>query len=135
MPQQSNQAQINVTPHSVPLTATRSGNRVTVTGNGTYDFVLISTSTSESAFGTRESSTPPQLLLTYVSPPIDAGAPSFVTEQPGDEIKRDPGRLETFKEYVRNLAHWLGGTRHETRQAGSPGVGAGARRSAELAAG
>lgn len=34
MPQESNQAQINVTPHSVPLTATRTGNRVTVTGNG-----------------------------------------------------------------------------------------------------
>ena len=66
---------------------------------------------------------------------VDAGAPSFVTEQPGDEIKRDPGRLETFKEYVRNLAHWLGGARHETGQAGSTGVGAGARRSAGRAAG
>jgi hypothetical protein len=37
----------------------------------------------------------------------DAGAPSFVTEPPGDEIKRDPGRLAIFKEYVHNLARWL----------------------------
>ena len=31
----------------------------------------------------------------------DAGAPSFVTEPPGDEMKRDPSRLEIFKDYVR----------------------------------
>jgi hypothetical protein len=37
----------------------------------------------------------------------DAGAPSFVTEPPGDEIKRDPGRLVMFKDYVRNIARWL----------------------------
>jgi hypothetical protein len=37
----------------------------------------------------------------------DAGAPSFVTEPPGDEIKRDPSRLEIFKDYVRNIARWL----------------------------
>ena len=37
----------------------------------------------------------------------DAGAPSFVTEAPGDEIKRDPSRLETFKDYVGNIARWL----------------------------
>ena len=66
---------------------------------------------------------------------IDAGAPSFVTEPPGDEIKRDPSRLEVFKDYVRNIARWLGGARHETGQAGSTGVGAGARRSAGRAAG
>jgi hypothetical protein len=35
------------------------------------------------------------------------GAPSFVTESPGDEIARDPSRLETYKDYVRNIAHWL----------------------------
>jgi hypothetical protein len=38
---------------------------------------------------------------------VDSGAPSFVTEPPSDEIKRDPSRLEIFKDYVRNLAHWL----------------------------
>ena len=37
----------------------------------------------------------------------DAGAPSFVTEPPGDEIKRDPERLVIFKEYVHNIARWL----------------------------
>ena len=39
---------------------------------------------------------------------IDAGAPSFVTEPPSDEMKRDPSRLEVFKDYVRNIARWLG---------------------------
>ena len=38
----------------------------------------------------------------------DAGAPSFVTEPPGDEIKRDPSRLAIFKDYVHNIARWLG---------------------------
>ena len=38
----------------------------------------------------------------------DRGAPSFVTDKPGDEIKRDPARLEIFKDYVRNIASWLG---------------------------
>jgi len=38
----------------------------------------------------------------------DRGAPSFVTDRPGDEIKRDPARLEIFKDYVRNIARWLG---------------------------
>jgi hypothetical protein len=37
----------------------------------------------------------------------DAGAPSFVTDLPGDEIKRDPSRLEIFKEHVHNIARWL----------------------------
>lgn len=37
----------------------------------------------------------------------DAGCPSFVAEPPGDEIKRDPRRLEDIKTYVRNLAFWL----------------------------
>ena len=36
------------------------------------------------------------------------GAPSFVTDKPGDEIKRDPSRLEIFKDYVLNIARWLG---------------------------
>ena len=38
----------------------------------------------------------------------DLGAPSFVTDKPGDEIKRDPARFEIFKDYVRNIARWLG---------------------------
>lgn len=38
---------------------------------------------------------------------IDRGCPSFVEEAPGDEIKRDPSRLEDIKDYVRNLAMWL----------------------------
>ncbi len=36
------------------------------------------------------------------------GAPSFVTDKPGDEIKRDPARFEIYKDYVRNIAQWLG---------------------------
>jgi hypothetical protein len=38
---------------------------------------------------------------------LDCGAPSFVTEQPGTQIKADPSRLVIFKDYVRNLAAWL----------------------------
>jgi hypothetical protein len=37
----------------------------------------------------------------------DRGAPSFVTELPGDQIKNDPSRLMIFKNYVHNLAQWL----------------------------
>jgi hypothetical protein len=37
----------------------------------------------------------------------DAGTPSFVTEPPGDEIKRDPSRLTIFKDHVHNIARWL----------------------------
>jgi hypothetical protein len=37
----------------------------------------------------------------------DAGAPSFVTDRPGDEMKRDPSRLAIFKDYVHNIARWL----------------------------
>ena len=37
----------------------------------------------------------------------DTGAPSFVSERPGTEIKSDPTRLAVFKDYVRNLATWL----------------------------
>jgi hypothetical protein len=39
----------------------------------------------------------------------DAGAPSFVTDRPGDEIKRDPARLAIFKDHVYNIARWLAG--------------------------
>ena len=38
---------------------------------------------------------------------LDRGAPSFVTEPPGTQIKADPSRLEIFKDYVRNIATWL----------------------------
>ena len=36
-----------------------------------------------------------------------AGCPSFVAEPPGDQIAREPARLEDVKAYVRNLALWL----------------------------
>jgi hypothetical protein len=38
---------------------------------------------------------------------LDYGAPSFVTEVPGTEIKADPSRLAVYKDYVRNIASWL----------------------------
>jgi hypothetical protein len=38
---------------------------------------------------------------------LDRGAPSFVTEPPGTQIKADPSRLAIFKDYVRNIATWL----------------------------
>jgi hypothetical protein len=53
----------------------------------------------------------------------DAGAPSFVTDLPGYEIERDPARLEVFKDYVGNIANWLG-LRIDESQALPRGVGA-----------
>ncbi|BBY81291.1 hypothetical protein H7I53_03380 [Mycolicibacterium pulveris] len=38
---------------------------------------------------------------------VDRGAPSFVAEPPGGQIKADPSRLAVFTDYVRNLASWL----------------------------
>ena len=38
---------------------------------------------------------------------LDCGAPSFVSEAPGDQIKADPSRLAIFKDYIRNVAMWL----------------------------
>jgi hypothetical protein len=38
---------------------------------------------------------------------LDSGAPSFVTEAPGAQIKADPSRLAVFQDYVRNIAVWL----------------------------
>jgi hypothetical protein len=38
---------------------------------------------------------------------LDRGAPTFVSEPPGDQIKADPSHLEVFKDYVRNVATWL----------------------------
>jgi hypothetical protein len=37
----------------------------------------------------------------------DRGAPSFVTEPPGDGVEREPHKLDEIKAYVRNLARWL----------------------------
>jgi hypothetical protein len=37
----------------------------------------------------------------------NAGAPSFVTDPPADEVMRDPARLEDVQAYVRNAARWL----------------------------
>lgn len=37
------------------------------------------------------------------------GCPSFVEESPGDQVKREPEKLEDIKTYVGNLARWLAG--------------------------
>lgn len=37
------------------------------------------------------------------------GCPSFVTEPPGNQIKRYPMKLDNIKSYVRNVAYWLAG--------------------------
>jgi hypothetical protein len=37
------------------------------------------------------------------------GCPSFVEEPPGDQITREPAKLNDIKTYVRNVAHWLAG--------------------------
>lgn len=38
---------------------------------------------------------------------LDRGAPSFVTETPGTQIKAEPAHLAVYKDYVRNIATWL----------------------------
>jgi len=38
-----------------------------------------------------------------------SGCPSFLAEPPGDEIKREPEKLEDVKTYVANVARWLAG--------------------------
>ena len=38
---------------------------------------------------------------------LDCGAPTFVTEPEGTEIKADPSRLTAYKDYIRNIAEWL----------------------------
>jgi hypothetical protein len=35
------------------------------------------------------------------------GCPSFLTDPPGDQIKRDPEKLNDIKLYVQNVALWL----------------------------
>lgn len=36
-----------------------------------------------------------------------ADAPPFVTEPRGNGLHEEPARLEVFKDYIRNIAHWL----------------------------
>src|SRR5690242_13908754 len=43
---------------------------------------------------------------------LDCGAPSFVSEAPGNQIKADPSRLAIFKDYIRNIASWLQPAKH-----------------------
>ncbi len=38
------------------------------------------------------------------------GCPSFLEEPPGDEIMREPEKLENVKAYVTNVARWLAPT-------------------------
>lgn len=38
---------------------------------------------------------------------IDAGCPSFLGEPPGNQIKREPEKLNDVKQYVENVARWL----------------------------
>jgi len=38
---------------------------------------------------------------------VSRGCPSFLTEPPGDEIKRTPEKLADIKTYVNNVARWL----------------------------
>ncbi len=41
-----------------------------------------------------------------------AGCPSFVAEPPGDQLMREPEKLEDVKTYVGNLALWLAPPAH-----------------------
>ena len=38
---------------------------------------------------------------------INAGCPSFVLEAPGNQVEREPEKLNDVKRYVENLARWL----------------------------
>jgi hypothetical protein len=40
---------------------------------------------------------------------INAGAPSFVTDRPGNQLAAFPKALQDTRRYVRNLALWLAG--------------------------
>lgn len=40
---------------------------------------------------------------------VEMGCPSFLVEPPGDQIRREPEKLEDIKTYVHNLALWLAG--------------------------
>jgi hypothetical protein len=56
---------------------------------------------------------------------LDRGAPSFVSEPPGDQIRSDGSRLTVFKDYVRNLANWLSRHGGGTASTGTGVSGAG----------
>jgi hypothetical protein len=43
-------------------------------------------------------------------------APPCVTEPRGNGLLEDPQRLEIFKDYIRNIGHWLSGCRPEQRR-------------------
>ena len=45
---------------------------------------------------------------------FEKGCPSFVTEPPGDVVRKYPARLDDVKAYVRNLAQWLKPTARES---------------------
>ena len=53
---------------------------------------------------------------------IDHGAPSFVSEPPGDGIRRDPHALDHVRAYVQNAVAWLApeGRRRRVRKRSSP---------------
>jgi len=55
---------------------------------------------------------------------LGCGAPTFVTEPEGTQIKADPSRLAAFKDYVRNIATWLHPASYRAEDATS-GIGAG----------
>ncbi|NYE61220.1 hypothetical protein FHW58_002427 [Duganella sp. 1224] len=38
---------------------------------------------------------------------VEAGCPGFVSEAPGDALRRHPAALAEFQRYVVNVAHWL----------------------------
>jgi hypothetical protein len=40
---------------------------------------------------------------------IDMGAPTFLVEATGRQIKQEPEKLDDIKTYVRNLGMWLSG--------------------------
>ena len=40
---------------------------------------------------------------------VDKGCPTFLLEPPGDQIKREPQKLDDVKTYVANAARWLAG--------------------------
>jgi hypothetical protein len=40
---------------------------------------------------------------------VNAGAPSFVTDRPGNKLAEFPKALDATRQYVRNLALWLSG--------------------------
>jgi len=46
------------------------------------------------------------------------GCPSFVEEPPGNQIKREPEKLNDIKSYVRNAACWLAGQEPWDKSAG-----------------